>query len=90
MTAAAMLRAMVMAMALLAAVPLRAELTRSSEDGFTVHHALTTAAETFVVYRTLTAHIDEWWNPDHSWSGDAANLYVTTDRGGCFCERLPN
>jgi hypothetical protein len=90
MTTAAMLRAMFLALALIAAGPLRAELTHSSEDSFTVHHTLTTAAESFVVYRTLTAHIDEWWNPAHSWSGDAANLYVDKDRGGCFCERLPN
>ena len=41
------------------------------------------------MYATLTAHIDEWWNGDHSWSGDAANLYVDTKTDRCFCERLP-
>jgi hypothetical protein len=67
-----------------------AEITASSENGFTVSHSISTAAEPFVVYRTLTAHIDEWWSGDHSRSGDAANLYMDVEQGGCFCERLPN
>lgn len=78
------------ALALLQAGPLAAELTQSNEQGFTVHHALATAAEPFVVYRTMTAHIDQWWNPAHSWSGDADKLYLKAERGGCFCERLPD
>lgn len=67
----------------------RAEITQSGEYGFTVSHSIESAADPFVVYRTMTSHIDEWWNGDHSWSGDAANLYMKIERGGCFCERLP-
>ena len=87
---AALIGWMVAALAAVQAGPLAAEVTRSGEHGFTVSHALTTAAEPFLVYRTMTAHIDEWWNPEHSWSGNAANLYMKTERGGCFCERLPD
>ena len=75
---------------LLAAAPLKAELTESGDHGFTVIHSITTKAEPFVVYRTMTSHIDQWWSGDHSWSGDASNLYMKLERGGCFCERLPN
>jgi hypothetical protein len=75
---------------LLATAPLKAELTESGEHGFTVSHSITTAAEPFVIYRTMTSHIDQWWSGDHSWSGDAKNLYMKVERGGCFCERLPN
>jgi uncharacterized protein YndB with AHSA1/START domain len=84
-----MVRITALTLLLFATPPLAAELTQSGEQGFTVRHTLKTAATPFVVYRTLTAHIDQWWNPAHSWSGDAANLYVKTERGGCFCERLP-
>ena len=70
--------------------PAMAELTESGEHGFTVVHSITTESEPFVVYRTMTSHIDQWWSGDHSWSGDAANLYVKLKRGGCFCEKLPN
>jgi len=78
------------ALVLCASPALRAELVHSGENGFTVRHSLITAAEPFVTYRTMTAHIDQWWNPDHSWSGKAANLYLDAEPGGCFCERLPD
>ena len=85
-----MIRAFLLALVLLPAGPLSAELTQSTEQGFTVDHSITTAAEPYVAWRTLTAHIDQWWNPAHSWSGEAANLYTDLRPGGCFCERLPD
>ena len=85
-----MVRTFLLALLLLQVGPLAAELTQSGEQGFTVRHTLATPAQPSVVWRTLTAHIDQWWNPAHSWSGDAANLYMDTGRGGCFCERLPD
>jgi len=81
--------AVVMILAVLA-FPLKAELTHLGEHSFTVNHSIETTANPFFIYRTMTSHIAEWWNADHSWSGDAANLYMKTERGGCFCERLPN
>ena len=84
-----MFRLAFIAFLLLTASPLRAEVTESGEHGFTVSHSITTGAEPFVVYRTMTSHIDQWWSADHSWSGDAGNLYMEVEQGGCFCERLP-
>jgi len=69
--------------------PLQAEVTSVGDFSFTVSHEISIEADPFVIYRTMTAHIDQWWNPDHSWSGDASNLYMKIERGGCFCERLP-
>jgi len=85
-----MVRPILLALLLLPAGPLVAELTQTGEQGFTVNHSITTAAAPYVAWRTLTAHIDQWWNPAHSWSGEAARLYMDTKRGGCFCERLPD
>jgi hypothetical protein len=31
-----------------------------------------------------------WWNSQHSWSGNAANLTLDPRAGGCFCEALPS
>lgn len=31
----------------------------------------------------------KWWNEAHTWSGDPANLSLTPQAGGCFCERIP-
>jgi uncharacterized protein YndB with AHSA1/START domain len=78
-----------LAMMLAHSAPLAAEVVHGGEQGFTVRHSVTTEAEPEVVYRTMTAHIDQWWNPEHSWTGKAANLHMKAERGGCFCERLP-
>jgi hypothetical protein len=78
------------ALLVVAAPALLAEITHSSEHGFTVQHSITTDAEAFVIYRTMTSHINQWWSGDHSWSGDASNLYMDVETGGCFCEKLPD
>jgi len=85
-----MIRAALISLLLSLAFPLAAEVTHTGEHGFAVNHSLATPAEPYVVYRTMTAHIDQWWSAEHSWSGDAANLYMRIERGGCFCERLPD
>lgn len=69
--------------------PVSAELSNVSETGFTSTHSIQSDAAPFVVYRTLTSHINQWWSPDHSLSGNAANLYLKVEPGGCFCEKLP-
>lgn len=69
--------------------PAAAEVIQSGDQGFSVSHSINTAAGPFVAYRTMTSHIDQWWNGAHSWSNDAANLYMDIELGGCFCERLP-
>ena len=83
-----MLRAICVAL-LAAASPLAAEITESGDDHFTVSHGFSTPADPSAVYRQMIA-IEQWWNPDHSWGGNAANLYIDAERGGCFCERLPD
>jgi hypothetical protein len=30
-----------------------------------------------------------WWIGSHSYTGDAANLELRLERGGCLCEKLP-
>jgi hypothetical protein len=83
-----MLRALCIAL-LASAGPLSADVTASGEDHFTVRHAFSTQAAPARVYQRMTA-VGEWWNPEHSWSGEAANLYMDATPGGCFCERLPD
>jgi len=85
-----MLRLALTALMALLAFPAHAEITAGDEYGFTVTHEISIDAEPFVVYRTMTSRISEWWNPDHGWSGKAANFYMKVELGGCFCERLPN
>ena len=56
---------------LAASTPLAAELSNSGDTGFTVNHSVETGAEAFFAYRTMTAHIDQWWGEAHTWSGNA-------------------
>jgi uncharacterized protein YndB with AHSA1/START domain len=85
-----MFRAALPVLLSLHALPLAAELSQSGDNGFTVTHRLETAVAPQDVYRVLTSHIDQWWNPDHSWSKQAGNLHLRAEPGGCFCERLPD
>jgi len=77
--------------ALLALIPtaLAAEVTHSGPAGFSVSHSVDTPAPPAAAFSALT-RVGEWWNPDHSWSGEAANLYLDSGAEACFCERLPD
>jgi len=74
--------------ALVLSAPVRAELSASSDAGFVSDHAVTVAAEPAAVWRVLVAP-NQWWSPAHTYSGDAANLYLDAQATGCFCEKLP-
>jgi len=66
-----------------------AEVADSSAGGFTVKITLSIQAAPDEVYRQLI-HVGDWWNSEHTFSGDARNLNIEEKAGGCFCEKLPN
>ena len=57
-----------------------------SATGFLVTHRHEVTATPHRVYAAL-GEIDKWWNGSHSGSGQAANLSLSPQAGGCFCER---
>jgi uncharacterized protein YndB with AHSA1/START domain len=67
----------------------QADVIDMSPNGFTISASAATTAAPADVYRTLTRSIAKWWDPDHTWSGRAANLSLDARAGGCLCERLP-
>lgn len=67
----------------------QADLGAVSGGGFTTSHTINTSADPQAVYAAMQ-EISQWWHPDHSWSGDANNLYLDARPGGCYCERLPD
>lgn len=80
-------------LALLAAVstaPATAEVVDSAAHGFTVANRAEIAAPPQRVWQALTSEIASWWHPEHTFSGDSANLSIDLAGGGCFCERLAN
>jgi len=66
-----------------------AEVLSADQNGFSVSHAVSSTAAPESVYKAMINNIDKWWNPDHSWSLKAENLYMRAEVGGCFCEHLP-
>jgi uncharacterized protein YndB with AHSA1/START domain len=77
--------ALVLAVGAQGAVAAVADVTAS---GFLVKLAADIKAPPDKVYTTLVRDIGRWWNPEHTYSGDARNLSIEAKAGGCFCERL--
>ncbi|MGA9574260.1 MAG: hypothetical protein WBS20_09970 [Lysobacterales bacterium] len=73
--------------ALVLSGPAYAELAKSTDDGFIVRHSVNIARDRATVFKTMTGQVGEWWNPDHSFSGDAGNMLIDME---CFCERWEN
>jgi hypothetical protein len=74
--------------ALTVAVPAQAEVVASSPDGFVSRNTVEVTASPMEVWAQFIAPAG-WWNGEHTYSGDAANLYIDAQATGCFCEKLP-
>lgn len=80
---------------ILAALPLAvvatsasAEITASSDAGFVIRLTQEVPATPQESWKALIMP-GEWWSSDHTYSGDAKNLYLDAQATGCFCEKLP-
>lgn len=73
----------------LAAAPASAEVVASSESGFVSHNEAVVAAPREAVWAALLKPAG-WWNGDHTYSGNSANLSLDPVAGGCFCEVVPS
>jgi uncharacterized protein YndB with AHSA1/START domain len=76
------------AAALALSVPAAAELTQTSDSGFVSRHEVVVDASPKQVWLALISPAG-WWRSEHTWSGEAANLTLTPQAGGCFCETIP-
>jgi uncharacterized protein YndB with AHSA1/START domain len=65
-----------------------ADVTASAPASFVLETSVTANAPITQVWDALRAP-QRWWNPEHTYSGDAANLYMDAQATGCFCERTP-
>jgi hypothetical protein len=68
----------------------RAAIVDSTKVGFTVRHEKIMMVSADSLYAIFTKQIDKWWDPEHTWSGKAENVYIQTYVGGCFGERWEN
>lgn len=71
-----------------ASLPLHGDVAALSETGFQIQLSAETPASKAQVWQALIAPA-QWWSSQHTYSGDAANLYIDAQASGCFCEKLP-
>ena len=63
-----------------------AEVTDADAHGFTLVHESVVSATRAAAWVAAVEQIDQWWNADHTISGDAALLSIDARPLGCFCE----
>lgn len=72
----------------LLATPASAEVVAANDAGFVIKLSAEAQAPKADAWKVLTAPA-RWWSGTHTYSGDAANLWIDAQATGCFCEKLP-
>jgi uncharacterized protein YndB with AHSA1/START domain len=83
-----MLRSVVSAALLAAPLAAAAEVKSAAAGGFEVEAKAVVAASPAETFAML-GRPAEWWNKEHTYSGDPRNMSLELRAGGCFCERIP-
>jgi hypothetical protein len=76
------------ALAILVAAPASAEVVNASSNGFEVRETVPLVIPPGAAFQAF-GELPQWWDPEHTYSGDSANLRLQLVPGGCFCESLP-
>ena len=81
-----MLRLLPLPLLLLAGAPAAASVTAATDTAFVIEHKLAVAAAPDKLWDTLL-HPGGWWEDEHTYSGDSANMSIDARPGGCWCEK---
>lgn len=68
--------------------PARAEIVNAGPNGFNIRHVIEAPNVAAPVIWAALADVGKWWDPEHTYSGDARNLSLDPVVRGCFCEKL--
>ncbi len=66
-------------------LPASAEVVEASPAHYTLKHEATSTLAPEAVWEKLM-HPEKWWHPDHTFSGDSANLTLEAKAGGLWRE----
>ena len=83
-----LLRASLLLASACLAAPAAAEVLSTTDSTFVTHSEALVTAPAAQVWAELLAPA-RWWDPVHTWSGQATGLYLDPQATGCFCELLP-
>ena len=68
--------------------PAAAEVVSADTHGFEVQETVNLVVPINQAYAAF-GRLGNWWNSDHSYSGDARNIRLALQPGGCMCESNP-
>lgn len=69
--------------------PASAAVLSAGDHGFEVQHTVNLVVPQPEAYNAF-GRIGQWWNGEHTYSGDASRMSLQLRAGGCFCEPLDN
>ena len=79
---------LIVALASFVVGPVHAEILSAGANGFSIRHVTDAPEITAPVVWAALADVAKWWDPDHTYSGDAGNLTLEPLVQGCFCEKF--
>ena len=79
------MRAVPLIAMLLLATPASAEVVSAGPNGFEVQEVVNLVVPQPSAYAAF-GQVGQWWNKDHTYSGDSARMSLQLRPGGCFCE----
>ncbi len=71
---------------LLVSAQAHGEVVYATAGGFSLEVSRDVSVEPGDAYARFL-RVGEWWNGAHTWFGDARNMSIDPQAGGCFCER---
>jgi hypothetical protein len=74
-------------LSLMVAAPASAEVISAGPNGFEVQEVVNLVVPQPGAYAAF-GQVGQWWNKDHTYSGDASRMSLQLRPGGCFCEPL--
>ena len=65
-----------------------AEVVSANSNGFHLRHSVQLVVPTSNAWDSFL-RVGDWWDDEHTYSGDGANMNLAAAPGGCLCERVP-
>jgi hypothetical protein len=83
------MRLMLLGLTALVATPAAAEVLSADPHGFEISQSVNLVIpqpKAFVAF----GQVGQWWNKEHTYSGDSARMVLQMRPGGCLCESFPD
>lgn len=80
------IKALLLTSVLLISPIIKAEVVKATDSFFHIRINQEVKVTPAIAYQQLL-NIGDWWSSDHTWFGDAKNMYIEAKAGGCFCEK---